>query len=178
MSCRLHLMERLAACLGSTAAVLLSISGAAYGQDGVERWRLLDQDGSLTLFRAMSDETDDYGSPSFSCRKGSGIIEAGVAMAEKERRALADMIANDRYPKLSLVPPDPQFESLPQLVYAEIDGWYYRFSISADAKAFGEFTRTGTFKFELADAIVATSFDVGLDNAIRFHNGCRKVEAR
>jgi hypothetical protein len=154
------------------------MSAGSHAQEGVERWRVLDQDGSLTLFVASSDATDNYGSPSFSCRKGSGIVTVGADMDDKQRLALADMISKDEYPKLALVPPDPQFGSLPEIAFSEMSGWYFKFSISADSKAFRDFTRTGAFKFMLGDAVVASSFNVGLENAVKFQNGCRKVPSR
>jgi hypothetical protein len=165
--------------LGCVGALLMAMSTSpAHTQDGVDRWRLLDQDGKATLFVARSDETDAWGSLSFTCTKGSGIVEVGVDMGEKERAVLADFVARDQYPRIDLVPPDPQFGSLPELGFSEMSGWFYKFPISSDAKAFREFTRTGAFKFKVGTVTVANSFAVGLENAVKFLAACRKPQSR
>ena len=164
--------------LGWVAASLIVTLAAARSQEGVDRWRLLEQDGKVVLFEASSDETDAWGSLSFSCTKGSGIIEVGVEMGAKERAAFADFIARDQYPAVELVPPDPQFGSLPELAFSEMSGWYYKFSISSESKAFRDFTQTGAFKFKIGSVTVASSFNVGLESAVKFQNECRKSQPR
>jgi hypothetical protein len=164
--------------LGWAAASLIAMSAAARTQEGVDRWRLLEQDGKVVLFEASSDETDAWGSLSFSCTKGSGVVEVGVEMGEKERAVFADFPAHDQYPAVVLVPPDPQFSSLPELAFSEPSGWYYKFSISPEAKAFRDFTRTGALNFKVKSVRVEKSFSVGLDSAVKFQNDCRKSPPR
>jgi hypothetical protein len=76
------------------------------------------------------------------------------------------------------VPPDPQFGSLPQLSFSEMSGWFYKFAISSDSKAFRDFTRTGALKFKVGSVPVANSFNVGLENVVKFQNYCRKSQSR
>src|SRR5262249_40189518 len=50
------------------------VSDAMCADDAELRWRLFEQDDQLVLFIATSDETDNTGSPSFSCKRGSDTI--------------------------------------------------------------------------------------------------------
>jgi len=158
--------------LAAATVWLLLMPGVTRAQ-GQERWRLYEQEHQITLFKASSDETDAYGSPSFSCAKGSGTIDVTADMNDQLRRLFADLIGHDKRPTVMLDAPDPGHLSLAEVSFSEMGGWFYKFDVAAESKAFDIFTKTGIFSYKVADVSVSSSFRPGIENAVKFLKACR-----
>lgn len=155
------------------AAGLVTVAaGAVRAQEGQTRWRLSGSN-QLLLIMSASEATDAYGFPYFSCRKGSGLITVAADMVDAQRDQYAEWIKRDEAPVISLEPPDAQ--SVASAEYSSMDGWLYKFDISADAEAFRAFMKTGTFKYNFGTSGVSTSLAVGLENVQKFQAACRRL---
>jgi hypothetical protein len=99
-------------------------------------------------------------------------------MDEQEREAFADLIRKNGYPQAQLIPPERDGASLIDILYSDMTGWQYKFTLPADALAFSNFVRTGVFEFKIGEFLIRTEFTPGLENAPRFQRACRASTSR
>jgi hypothetical protein len=162
------------AVIAISSTLMATSAGAAEGE---WRWRLFADEGGASLMLTDTDMgTDNYGSPLFSCKRGSGTIEVGGEMDEKIRQAVADLIRSGTYPLVKF-PEDPNDGGLILPSYSELNGsWTYNINLSADAQVFNGFKSTGVFQFTISTTLMSVSPGVkaGLENFDRFQNICRK----
>ena len=153
-------------------ALVLGAPGAVRAQEGEVRWRVSDQDDSALLVKADSDATDNFGSPLFHCKKGSGIVVAEGDTSDDLRTTIAEMILHDKDPAIVMVPDDSSAMGVE--AFTGMTGWRYRFQLSATGPAFEQLERTGIFQFKLGDSPVRSEFKVGLENVRKFQELCRR----
>jgi len=159
----------------STHGVLIGLILAAHGvraQEGEVRWRVSDQDDTALLVTADSDATDNFGSPLFHCKKGSGIVVAEGDTSDDLRTTIAEMMLHDKDPAIVMVPDDSSAMGVE--AFTGMTGWRYRFQLSATGPAFEQLERTGIFQFKLGDSPVRSEFKVGLENVRKFQELCRR----
>jgi hypothetical protein len=155
------------------------LCGSGRATEGEDRWRFAENGDQISLYIAATDGgTDDIGSPSFGCKRSSGKIAVEGDMDEQEREAFADLIRKNGYPRIDLIPPDPNHFSFVELSHSDIGGWQYKFDMAADAQAFSNFARTGVFQYKVGEFLIQTEFSVGLENVARFQRACRPSPSR
>jgi hypothetical protein len=139
------------------------------------RWRLVKSDDVAMLVLTDTDEaTDSIGSPYFRCNWGSGLITVESNMQDTGvRREIANLIVNDGYPTVELVP-GPQRSSIERIRSADNGGWGFNFQIDPDAAAFSSFGKTGFFQFKVGRAAVKAGIKAGLDSIAGFQAACRR----
>jgi len=159
----------------STYGVLIGLILGAHGvraEEGEVRWRVSDPDDTALLVTADSDATDNFGSPLFHCKKGSGIVVAEGDTSDDLRTTIAEMMLHDKDPAIVMVPDDSSAMGVE--AFTGMTGWRYRFQLSATGPAFEQLERTGIFQFELGDSPVRSEFKVGLENVRKFQELCRR----
>lgn len=157
---------------GALIALVLGAHGAVRAQEGEVRWRVSDQDDSALLVKADSDATDNFGSPLFQCKKGSGIAVAEGDTSDDLRTTIAAMILHDQYPTIAMVPDDSSAMGVE--AFTGMAGWRYRFQLAVTGPAFEQLERTGIFQFKLGDSSVRSEFKVGLENVRKFQDLCKR----
>jgi hypothetical protein len=159
--------------LVASCCILILVS-AAFAADET-KWRLVKNEGELMLAVTDTDEgTDAIGSPYFRCKPGSGGITVESDMRDRgARRAIANLILNDGYPNVELVP-GPERSVIEQITFADDGGWGFRFQIDADAAAFTMFGKTGYFQFKIGPAVVKAGVKAGLGGIAEFQAACRR----
>jgi hypothetical protein len=163
-------------CLVIGVCVLFAlISAAVAAGDAEERWRIYEGDNEVFLSITTTEGgTDDFGSPYFQCRRGSGTIQVGGTAKQDLRAAIADVIRADEYPLLHVFPIDSGDVSLLSFSYSEMRGWQYGFELPAIGRSFDEFKRTGQLTFKVGTTVVTEEFNTGLESAARFQDICKQ----
>jgi hypothetical protein len=158
------------------ACLLFSQTSAAVAAgDAEERWRNFEGDNEASLLITTTEgATDDYGSPHFQCRRGSGVIQVGGDAKQDLRIAMAQVIRIDEYPMVHVFPIDSGDTSLLNLSYSEVRGWQYSFDLQAAGAAFDEFKRTGQLTYKLGTTVVTEEFKTGLESAAKFQDICKR----
>src|SRR5262249_32856261 len=139
------------------------------------RWRLSEHEQRVTFLLTPTElGTDFFGSPQFSCARGSGRIEVAGGMDEKIRQLVADLIRRDAYPNVE-IPSHVNDGAVILPSHNDMDGWTYTIDMAAETPAFEEFKRTGTFRFKIGGDMVtvASGETAGLENFERFRNACK-----
>lgn len=158
----------LSACIG------LALGSPQANADEI-RWRFFDQNGRALLAIANTDEaTDAIGSPSFDCAAGSDRVEVRGDANKALRRAIANMISADQYPKVNVAPFEKESFAMLSVSYSEISGWQYGFDLSASSPQFERFKQTGVLEFKLAGTAVREGSKIGLDAAAKFQAFCKQ----
>jgi hypothetical protein len=160
--------------LPSGAAILaLLASGAAFADE--TRWRFFDQKGRALLAITDTDEaTDAIGSPSFDCAAGSDRAEVRGDASKPLRRAIANMISSDQYPKVNVAPFEKESFVMLSISYSEISGWQYGFDLSASGPQFERFKQTGVLEFKLAGTAIREGSRFGLNAVAKFQAFCKQ----
>jgi hypothetical protein len=163
-------------CLAIGACLFLApISTAAAAGNAEERWRVFDRDNEASLAITTTEgDTDDYGSPYFQCRRGSGRVQVGGDAKRDLLTAMADVIRVDEYPRVHVFPVDSGDTSLLNLSYSEMRGWQYSFDLEAAGAAFDEFKRTGRLTYKVGTTVVTEEFKTGLESAATFQDICKQ----
>ena len=150
------------------------ISAAVAAGNAEERWRIFEDDsGASLLITTTEGATDDYDSPYFQCRRGSGRIQVGGDAKHDLLTAMADVIRADEYPRVRVFPVDSGDTSLLNLSYSEMRGWQYSFDLEAAGAAFDEFKRTGQLTYKVGTTVVTEEFKTGLESAAKFQDVCK-----
>lgn len=157
------------------AACVMLGSVAARTAEGDVRWRVSDQGDSALLVTADSEATDNFGALLFHCKKGTGLATAEGDMDEALRTTIATMMLHDEEPGVTMVPEDSSAMSAE--AFTGMTGWHYRFMLDVTGPAFQEFARTGSFRFKIGDSSVSSDFKVGLENARKFQDLCKRPPA-
>jgi hypothetical protein len=163
--------------IATTSACLLlaPISTAVAAGNAEERWRIFEGDNAASLLITTTEgSTDDYGSPYFECRRGSGMIQVGGDAKRDLLAAMADVIRADEYPRVHVFPVDSGDTSLLNLSYSEMRGWQYSFDLQAAGAAFDEFKRAGQLTYKIGTTVVTEEFKTGLESAVRFQDICKQ----
>jgi hypothetical protein len=153
------------------ACVMLS-SAAAHAAEGDVQWRVSEIGDEALLVSADSEATDNFGPLLFHCRKGSGRATTEGDMSEDLRTTIATLILHDEEPAVTMDPADPSAMGVE--AFTGMTGWHYRFSLDVAGPAFQEFGRTGRFHFKIGDSAVSSDFKVGLENARKFQDLCKR----
>jgi hypothetical protein len=163
-------------CLAIAACFLLApVSAAVAAGNAEERWRIYEGDDWASLLITTTEgATDDFSSPYFSCRRGSGRIKVGGDAKQDLRTAMADVIRADEYPRLHLLPFDSDHISLLSMSYSEMRGWQYDFDLPAVGPSFDEFKRTGLLMFNVGTTVFTEEFKAGLESAAKFQDICKQ----
>jgi hypothetical protein len=160
------------ATLAGLAAAILAASAVA--REGEWRWRLSRDGDRLTLVYADTHEgTDNFGSPRFTCRRGSGTIRVEHVMRQAERRAFAAAIAKRLELALALVPASRSPLSA-EVSYSPVDGWIYGYEIGAEEQAFDRFKATGVYRYKLGKTPLQSELKAGLQAVGQFQDACRR----
>jgi hypothetical protein len=154
-------------------ALLALPSGSAHSNDDEVRWRVFDQDDTALLVIADSDETDNFGSPLFQCKKASGIATAEGYMSDDLRHTAAEFILQNREFAVNLMPDDSSVQNV-EVFYSDMTGWRYRFQLSVTGPAFEQLNRAGSFQFKIDETFVRDEFKVGLENVAKFQELCKR----
>jgi hypothetical protein len=155
--------------------LLAPISTAVAVGDAEERWRIFEGDNEAFLSITTTEGgTDDFGSPYFQCRRGSGTILVGGTAKHDLRTAMADVIRADEYPLLHVFPVDSGDVSLLSMSYSEMRGWQYAFDLPAIGTSFDEFKRTGQLTFKVGTTVITEEFKTGLESAATFQDICKQ----
>lgn len=170
MSVRHHMPMCVAG--SALAACVVLGSAAVHAAEGDVQWRVSDQDDTALLVIADSDATDNFGSPLFHCKKGSGIAVAEGDTSDDLRTTIAAMILHDEEPTIAMVPDDSS--AIGVEAFTGMTGWRYRFQLSVTGPAFEQLERTGIFQFKLGDSSVRNEFKVGLENVRKFQDLCKQ----
>jgi hypothetical protein len=174
-------MSELQSVVASVCCLLLASSVCLAATEPDWQWRVSDHTQRITfLLTPVESGTDSFGSPRFSCERGSGRIEVSGEMDEQIRELVADLIRRGAYPSVEI----PSHVSdgaaiLPS--HNDMDGWTYTIDMTAETPAFDEFKRTGTFRFKIGAEMMSVSSGVteGLQNFERFRSACKApVRAR
>ena len=88
------------------------------------------------------------------------------------RREIANLIVNDGYPTVELVPA-PGRSSIAE-IGSYMDGWGFSFQVDPDSAAFSSFGKTGYFQFKIGHAAVKDGIKAGLDSIAEFQAACRR----
>ena len=150
---------------------------SAQGTEGEWRWRFRERgNDTVSLLHTHTEaDTDFLGELNLSCKKKSGSISAEVIMDERARFAIADMLAGNQPPSLSLIPDDKGTpSSIIEISYHELDGWRYSFGLSASSAAFDQFVKTGSLRFEVNGVVLSHEEKKGLAEAGRFQQAWRQ----
>jgi hypothetical protein len=148
---------------------------SASAKEGEVRWRVFDQLDQALLVIADTDEaTDSFGSPMFSCTKKSGNVNVEGEAKENLRVAMANLIRANETPWIQVMPDTASRAATVDLVFSEIDGWRYKFGLSAGHKSFERFKRDGVIEFKLGKATVHEEFKAGLENIVKFFDLCER----
>jgi len=155
--------------------LLTPISAAVAAGNAEERWRIFEDDNEAYLSITTTEgATDDFGSPYFQCRRGSGRIQLGGDAKRDLLAAMADVIRANEYPRVHVFPVDSGDTSLLNLSYSEMRGWQYSFNLEAAGAAFDEFTRTGRLALKVGTTVVTEEFKTGLESVARFQDICKQ----
>jgi hypothetical protein len=164
--------------LQRTLSALLFLACVSTHVKGDEaRWRLFEeQDTALLAIADTAEGTDALGSPLFRCKKRSGYIEAEGSANADIRVTMAAMISSDKYPLIQLLPEAKDNVTLLSLSYSEADeGWRFNFLLEAVGPTFEEFKCTGQLAFKAGAKVIRTEFKVGIENAARFQDICKRT---
>ena len=158
------------------ACFLFALSSDIWASnESQQRWRVFDQgDHALLVIADSDDGGDDLGSQYFRCRKASGTIVVEGNATESLRKAIADLIRTDQYPRARIIVPSSEETVLLQPSFSEVNGWQYSFDLAADGKAFERFRRTGALEFRVGKASDRGEFKVGLENIAKFQDICNR----
>ncbi|HYF55528.1 MAG TPA: hypothetical protein VEA41_14825 [Salinarimonas sp.] len=156
------------------AAALAAVPAAA----AEPRWRLYTPDERATLAVATTDEeTDDFGSPAFSCRMGSGRIDVSHRLRPKEREWMAAAVRRGVDPRLQTVPAEAE-AIVPRLAFTRGEDWEAEFELPVGSPPFERLRREGVFEFRLGTLAVRIAERRGLDQVARFQEVCRSGKGR
>lgn len=158
----------------AAGAALLALCGLAGAQDGEWRWRLSADENVLTLYIAAYEATDDIGSPTLTCRKGSKSVKVSGHMNKALQRAVAHAIVNDVYPMAEPVPDGRDGGGLLEINFSEMDGWTYAFEMPIGAQAFVPLRETGMLSFNFNGALIESGQTVGIEEIAKFQDACRR----
>jgi hypothetical protein len=154
------------------AACVIIGAAAAHAAEGDVQWRVSEAGDEALLASADSEATDNFGPLLFHCRKGSGRATAEGDMNDDLRTTIATMILHDEEPAVTMDPADSS--AIGVEAFTGMTGWHYRFSLDVTGPAFQGFGRTGRFRFKIADSQVSSDFKVGLENARKFQDLCKR----
>ena len=159
----------------AVVAVALLAAGSANAKDDEWRWRVFDREGEALLAIGKTDGATDYfGLPIFSCKDKSGNVSVEGEAKESLRVAMADLIQIDEAPWIEVMPDSTPPATTIDLFYSMIDGWRYKFDLSADYKSFEQFMQNGVIEFKLGQVTVHEEFKVGLESITEFFNLCKR----
>jgi hypothetical protein len=167
---------------GRVLSWLLGISlalatGASNAKEDEWRWRVLDQEDEALLVISDTHGGDHFGLPLLSCKKNTGAVEVEGEARENLRFAMADLIRADGVPWIQAMPEAASVgDTTLDLHVNMLDGWRYKFLLSADHRAFERFKRSGVIEFKLGAVVVHEEFKVGLESAGKFFDLCKKLE--
>jgi hypothetical protein len=163
-----------AGCLLAAFAILAS--GSADANEDELRWRALDQgDDALLVISNGQEGTDYFGLPLLSCKKNAGAMEVEGEAKENLRFAMADLVRADGIPLIQVMPEATSAgDTTLDLHINMLDGWRYKFQLSANHKAFESFKETGVIEFKLGDVTVHEEFKVGLESVAKFFDLCKR----
>jgi hypothetical protein len=158
------------------AAFAVLASGAADANEDQWHWRALDQgDDALLVISNGQEGTDYFGLPLLYCKKDTGAVEVEGEAKENLRFAMADLIRADGIPLIQVMPEaTPAGDTTLDLHVNMLDGWRYKFQLSANHKAFESFKETGVIEFKLGDVTVHEEFKVGLESVAKFFDLCKR----
>jgi hypothetical protein len=156
---------------------------AACASDAKEdewRWRVLDQEDEALLVISDANGGDHFGLPLLSCKKNTGAVEVEGEARENLRFAMADLLRADGVPWIRAMPESASVgeagDTTLDLHINMLDGWRYKFLLSADHRAFERFRRSGEIEFKLGAVAVHEEFKAGLESAGKFFDLCKKSE--
>jgi hypothetical protein len=157
------------------SALTLAAGAPASGKEGVMEWRFVKNEGQLSLYIADTDGgADTILSPSFKCEKGDNEITIRGVMTEKLRRAYADGIVKQKYPRAELAGDGKDDVHFMDPVYSEKDRWMYMLRMGIGAAGLASFRKTGMLGFKFNGAAVEQGNKAGLDKIGEFFETCRR----
>jgi hypothetical protein len=144
----------------------------AFAAEDEWRWRLTGSGEQMTLAVTDTDATDALGTLYFTCTRGSGFVDVVSILDDKQRRAIADVVREGKYPTVELSA-DGEASAISQVRHTDMDGWQLIFQIGPTSKAFNRLRDSGVLEFRVGKTTFRGSFNVGLDQVAEFQNACK-----
>jgi hypothetical protein len=158
--------------IGPTVGVAMLMHGiAAFAAEGEWRWRSMGSEDRLTLAVTDTDATDALGTIYFTCKRGSGFVDVVAILDDEQRRAIADVVREGKYPTVELSA-DGEASAISEVRHTDMDGWQLIFQMGPTSKAFNRLRDSGVIEFRVGKTTFRGSFNVGLDQVAEFQNAC------